>query len=185
MKRIFTGAARVTVLSLFIPGILLSLQTGCKSSQPTAAALKRLQGHWEGGGAGGVKCSITISGNSLHFYSRPDFWYKTTFTLPAGSNPQQLRATIRDSAANATNDIGKVIVAIVKIEEGTLSLAVNQDPDGPPPDAFPDDPNGVIARYDLKKVPQKKNAQASISVNHPSDVFKIASGRTMRAYIFD
>src|SRR5215471_17122288 len=78
MKRIFTGATGPKVLSPLIPCVLLCLLAGCKTGQPGAAALKNLQGHWEGGGAGGIKCSITISGNSLHFYSRPDFWYETS-----------------------------------------------------------------------------------------------------------
>jgi len=153
LKRV-TG---VIAPSLLLPCVLLCLQPGCKTSQPNTAALRRLQGHWEGGGAGGIKCSITITGNSLHFYSRPDFWYETTFTLPAGTNPQQLRATIKNSAP-PTNSVGHVVVAALKIEGGTLTVAVNQDPEGPPPKAFPSDPNGVIARYDLKKVRKKPQA---------------------------
>ena len=121
--------------------------------------MRRLQGHWEGGGAGGIKCSITITGNSLHFYSRPDFWYETTFTLPSDTNPQQLRATIKNSAP-PTDSVGRVVVAALKIEGGILTLAVNQDPEGPPPKAFPSDPNGVIARYDLKKVRKKTPEQS-------------------------
>ncbi len=149
----------VTAPSLLLLCVLLCLQAGCKTSQPNTAALRHLQGHWEGGGAGGIKCSITITGNSLHFYSRPDFWYETTFTLPAGTNPQQLRATIKNSAP-PTNSVGHVVVAALKIEGGTLTVAVNQDPEGPPPKAFPSDPNGVIARYDLKKVRKKTPEQS-------------------------
>ena len=155
LKRV-TG---VTAPSLLLLCVLLCLQAGCKTSQPNTAALRRLQGHWEGGGAGGIKCSITITGNSLHFYSRPDFWYETTFTLPAGTHPQQLRATIKNSAP-PTNSVGHVVVATLKIEGGTLTVAVNQDPEGPPPKAFPSDPNGVIARYDLKKVRKKTPEQS-------------------------
>jgi hypothetical protein len=158
MKTALKPMVGSTALSLFLLCALLCLQAGCKTSQPTTTELRRLQGHWDGGGAGGVKCSITITGNSLHFYSRTDFWYKTTFTLPAGTDPQQLRATINDTTTNATNSIGHVVVAIFKIEDRTLTLAVNQDPEGPPPKTFPSDPNGMIARYDLKKV-QKKNTQ--------------------------
>jgi hypothetical protein len=142
-----------------LPCLVICLLTGCKTNPPTAAGLKGLQGHWEGGGAGSIKCSITIKGNSLHFYSRTDFWYETTFTLPAGTEPQQLRATIERTAPSATNSIGQVVTAIFKIEQGTLTLAVNQDPEGPPPKAFPTDPNGQIARYDLKKAPLKKNTE--------------------------
>jgi len=166
---ILERATGFAALPLLLASLLLCLLAGCKTNQPTAAALQRLQGYWEGELLGGaVKCSVTIKDNSLHFYSRPDFWYKTTFTLPAGTEPRQIRTTIKDTAANATNDIGKVIVAIFKIEEGTLSLAVNQDPAGPPPKAFPNEPNLPIARYDLKKAPKKKNAEASTFVKHPA-----------------
>ena len=135
------------------------LFTACQSKPtPTAAELSRLQGHWEGDAAAG-KSSITITGNSLRYYARTDFWFETTFTLPAGTNPQQLRATIKDSSP-PTNSIGQVVVAIFKIEDGTLTLAYNQDPEGPPPNAFPSDANSPFPRIDLKKVqPQKKNTE--------------------------
>jgi len=124
----------------------------------TAAELRRLQGYWEGDAAAG-KSSITITGNSLHYYARTDFWFETTFTLPAGTDPQQLHATIKDSSP-PTNSIGQVVVAIFKIEDGTLTLAYNQDSEGPPPNAFPNDTNSPFPRIDLKKVqPQKKNTE--------------------------
>jgi uncharacterized protein (TIGR03067 family) len=169
MKMNLKESLGFTALSLLMPCVLLGLQSGCTTPPPTAAKLQRLQGYWEGELLGGAfKCSITFKGNSLHFYSRPDFWYKATFTLPAGTDPQQLRATIKDTAASATNDIGRVIVAIFKIEHGTLTLAVNQDPAGPPPKAFPSETNSVIARYDLRKAqPQKKTAEASGETGQP------------------
>src|SRR6266498_3141917 len=85
-----------TLLSLLMPCVLLCLQAGCKTNQPTAAELQPLQGTWEEVTAG--KNSITITGNSLHYYARTDFWFETTFILPPGTNPQQLRATIKHSA---------------------------------------------------------------------------------------
>jgi len=152
MKMIFKRALGLAAILLLLSCVLLCLQAGCKTNAPSALGLQRLQGYWDGEGSGSIKCSISIAGNSLRFYSRTDFWYETTFTLPAGKNPQQLRATIQDCATSATNSIGQVVVAIFKIEDGTLTLAVNQDPQGPPPNAFPSDPNGLIARYDLKRV---------------------------------
>ena len=157
MKMVLKRPTGFTALSLFMACVLLCVLAACQHNQPTTAELQRLQGYWEGEIlGGGVKCSITITGNSLHFYSRPDFWYLTTFTLPVDTDPKQLRTTIKGTAPEATNDIGKVIVAIFKIEEGTLTLAVNQDPDGPPPKTFPNETNSVIARYDLKKPQLKK-----------------------------
>ena len=140
-----------------------ALFTACQSTPTrTAGELRRLQGYWEGDAAAG-KSSITITGNSLHYHARTDFWFETTFTLPAGTDPQQLRATIKDSSP-PTNSIGQVVVAIFKIEDGTLTLAYNQDPEGPPPNAFPSDTNSPFPRMDLKKVqPQKKNVELSKS----------------------
>jgi hypothetical protein len=156
MEMTIKRATGFTALSVLIPWILVRLLAGCKSSSPTAGDLSGLQGYWEGGGVGvPLKCSITITGNSLHFYSRTDFWYETTFTLPAGTDPQQVRATIKDCAP-PTNSVGTVVVAILKIEDGILSLAVNQDPEGPPPKTFRSDAKSPIARYDLKKVQARK-----------------------------
>jgi uncharacterized protein (TIGR03067 family) len=132
---------------------LAALFTGCPST-PTliAAELKPLQGYWEGEGAGG-KCSITITGNSLH-YRAGTSWYKATFTLPAGTDPQQLHATIKDSSP-PTNGIGEVVSAIFKIEDGTLTLAV-YDRSDKPPKTF----ESASSRYDLKKVQlQDKNTE--------------------------
>jgi hypothetical protein len=165
-------ALAVTTLSILMPCGLLCMQAAGTDNQ-TAAALQRLQGSWEevlvGQEAAG-KISITITGNSLHFQGlRTDEWYETTFTLPAGTDPQQLHATIKDCPR--PHDIGKVVFAIFKIEDGTLSLAGIQASAVEPPktfgedksllkveDAFnfPDASQGFednsIFRYDLKRV---------------------------------
>ena len=118
---------------------------------PIAAELEPLQGYWEGEGAGG-KCSITITGNSLH-YRAGTKWWKTTFTLPPGTDPQQLHATITDSSP-PTNGIGQVVFAIFKIEDGIFTLAVDRP--GEPPKDF----SSATSRYVVKKVEsQKKNAE--------------------------
>jgi len=118
---------------------------------PTAAELKPLQGYWEGEEAGG-KCSITITGNSFHYRAGTN-WWKTTFTLPAGTDPQQLHATIKDCSPPTTNAIGKVVFAIFKIEDGTLTLA-EDDMSDEPPKTF----STNSSCYHLKKVQsQKKN----------------------------
>ena len=116
----------------------------------TAVELNRLQGYWEGEGAGG-KCSITITGNSLHY--RVGAWYKTTFTLPAGTDPQQLHATIK--RCSYPDSIGKVVIAIFKIEDETLTLAYLQT--GAAPKSFEDE---EADRFKLLKFqPQKKNTE--------------------------
>jgi hypothetical protein len=155
MNMTLKGALAFTVVSLLMPCLLLCLQAAGTTHPPTASELQRLQGYWEGDGVAG-KCSITITGNSLHFYARTDFWYKTTFALPAGTDPQQLHATIKDSSP-PTNGIGQVVFAIFKIEDGTLTLAVNDSNE--PLKTF----DGASSRYNLRKVqPQRRKGEASI-----------------------
>src|SRR5437773_12482391 len=79
-------------LSAAIALSLAALFTACRSTPTqTAPELKSLQGYWQGeGGAGSI--SINITGNSINYYARPDQWFKTTFTLPAGTDPKQLLA---------------------------------------------------------------------------------------------
>ncbi len=129
-----------------------ALLTACQSTpKRTAVELNRLQGYWEGEGAGG-KCSITITGNSLH-YRAGTTWYETTFTLPAGTDPQQLRATIKDCGPSK-DALGTVVFVIFKIEDGTLTLTT-YGPSDEPPKTF--NSNNL---YVVKKVqPQEKNAE--------------------------
>ena len=117
-----------TALSLLPPFLLFGLQAGCtypaptaSTLVPTASELQRLQGTWEGVVAGDksdAKYTITITGNSLHFHRDPKFWFATTITLPADTDPRQLHATINDCAPGQENSVGKVVVAIFKIEDG-------------------------------------------------------------------
>jgi len=125
--------------------------TACQSLPPrTDAELNRLQGYWEGEGAGG-RCSITITGNFLHYRAGTN-WWKTTFTLLADTDPGQLHATIKESSP-PTNGIGQVVFAIFKIEDGTLTLA-EVDGSDEPPKAF----SSASSRYVVRKVqPQEKN----------------------------
>ena len=150
MKKATNGQFLLGALALS----LAALFTACQSTATrTAVELKRLQGYWEGDGAAG-KCSITITGNSLHFHARTDFWYETTFTLPAGADQQQLHATIKDSSP-PTNGIGTVVLAIFKIEDATLTLA-EVDGSDKPPETF----DSASSRYIVKKVqPPRENTE--------------------------
>jgi uncharacterized protein (TIGR03067 family) len=118
------------------------------------AELKRLQGYWEGEGAGG-KCSITITGDSLHYRAGSN-WFKTTFTLPENTEPRQLHATIKDTTP--TNSIGTVVTAIYKMEDGTLTISAVDLAEKPSAETFEKPDN----RYIVRKVqPPKGNAEAS------------------------
>ena len=111
-------------------------------------------------------------------------WYKTTFSLPEGTDPQQLHATIRGS--RSSDLVGKVVLTIFKIEDETLTIAGLEASDEEPPKTFDGDKTAKIVggtpnllgfepsamekrkdfegdhtfRYVLKKVqPQKKNSE--------------------------
>jgi uncharacterized protein (TIGR03067 family) len=151
----------VCILASFIANAAeqLTANVKCAANESTNAGLQRLQGTWEGFSLSPEKpdgppvkgtstITVTITGNSLHYYARTDFWFETTFTLPAGTHPQQLHATIKRGA----NSIGQVVVVIFKIEDGTLTLATDNG-SGEALKVFEGAPN----RYELRRVqPQKK-----------------------------
>ena len=131
----------------------------CVVNQPTNAELQLLRGTWEGvvvGDESHEKITITITGNSFHFHRDTNFWFETTITLPADTDPKQLHATIKGCPPAQASSIGKVVGAIFKIEDGTLTLATLGDNAEETPNGFEAAPN----RYELRKVqPQKKNTQ--------------------------
>ena len=134
----------------------------CVVNQSANAELQLLQGTWEGFSLNREKpdgppvkgtntITVTVTGNSLHFHRDSNFWFETTITLPAGTEPKQLHATIKRGA----NSIGAVVVVIFKIEDGTLTLATDNGSEEALK-VFEGAPN----RYELRKVqPQKKNTQ--------------------------
>lgn len=102
--------------------------------------------------------TIKITGNSLRFHRDPKFWFETTFTLPAGIEPKQLRATIKDSATGQKDSAGKVVAALYKIEDGTLTLTPLGDDDKETPKSFKAAEERGLARYELRRLqPQKEN----------------------------
>jgi uncharacterized protein (TIGR03067 family) len=132
-------------------------------NQPTAAELQPLQGTWEGAAVGESshqRITITISSNSLHFHRDSDFWFETTFTLPAGTAPRQLHATIKGCPPSQASSIGQVVGAIFKVEEGILTLATGGDGAGEPPTpkSFEATENKGLTRFELRKAqPQRKD----------------------------
>ena len=131
---------------------------GADTNQPTAVELQRLQGTWEGVVVRDTtheKVTITITGNSLHFHRDTNFWFETTITLPAGTDPKQLHATIKGCPPSQADSIGKVVGAIFKLEDGTLTLADYAIAEEPPK-TFASAPS----RYVVRKVqPQKKHTE--------------------------
>ncbi len=107
------------------------------------------------GGKPGEKVTIKISGDSFHFHRDSDFWFKTRIALPPGTEPQQMLATILDSAS-AGDTVGQVIGAIVKIEDETLIVATKggDGPSGQTPKGFDVTQEAGLTRFDLRKVPR-------------------------------
>lgn len=131
-------------------------------NQRTAGDLQPLQGTWEGVMVGDnehLKITVAITGNSLHFHRDTNFWFETSITLPAGTNPKQLHATIKGCPPSQASSIGQVVVAIFKIEDGTLTLATGNG-DGEAPKSFEATGDGGPSRYEFRKaLPQKKVAE--------------------------
>lgn len=116
------------------------------SSAPRPAPEPRLlQGTWESDGDSGT-VSMTIAGDSLYFYARPDFQYDTTFRLAPDTDPPELHATILDSP-RTTDSAGELVIAIYALTEDTLDIAVVDTSDGAPA-SFDD----AIARYHFERI---------------------------------
>ena len=174
MKMTLKKSLGIAAFSLLLPWVLLGLQAGCTANRPADTALQPLQGTWEGfglsreasGGSyvkGDNKVTITITGDSLYFHERSNFWWDTTFTLPVGKDPHQLHATIKRSA-DGDDSTGKVVIAFYKLENGAFTLGGIRDKDSkaPWPKSFEATEDTMTGRYELRKVqPQKKETQPS------------------------
>jgi uncharacterized protein (TIGR03067 family) len=154
----------LAIITLLVPGALICAQDASTSTKPTREQTGPLQGTWEGVEAGHEnegKCAVTITGNAMHFQGADtNEWYKTTFTLPAGTDPKQLRITI--TSCPQPDYVGKVSLAIFKIEEGTLTIVGHEPGDPESPKTFDGDKTSrtLILR---KTQSQKKNPGASKS----------------------
>ncbi|MEM7049241.1 MAG: hypothetical protein AAF604_06255 [Acidobacteriota bacterium] len=146
MSKTLSQLILVCALALLLAPLLTASQSG--PLRP-ATELELIQGVWEGRGPGGP-CIVTIEGNTLS-YRQPssDFWYETTFTLPEGTEPKQLHATI---VANVhDDDIGTVVVTIYKLEGDQLTLGVVEDFSEAPTDPVVGDWDWVADMYDLER----------------------------------
>jgi uncharacterized protein (TIGR03067 family) len=132
------------------------------ADQLAGVDLQLLQGAWEGvqvGDKAHQKITITITGHSLHFHRDANFWFETTVALPAGTDPKQLHATIKEGPPSQGVSTGQVVRAFFKIESGTLTLVtIGDDPEETPKSFEATKDQGT--RYELRKVqPQKKMTQ--------------------------
>ncbi|MCC7375129.1 MAG: hypothetical protein IT581_10790 [Verrucomicrobiales bacterium] len=134
-------------------------KTSGGEDRATALELQRLQGRWKGVMMGHEKdgmISVTITNSSLRFYRDTNFWFETAITLPAGKDPRQLHATIKDSAPSQADSIGKVVKAFFRIEDGKLTLATIGDDTEETPKGF----ESADTRYEFRKAqPQNEPAE--------------------------
>lgn len=163
MKRLRHSITIFCIVATFIAsaGEAPAVKAKDAVNQPTAVELQPLQGAWEGfmvGAEADGKITITITGSSLHFRRDTNFWFETTFTLPSGTEPKQLRATIKNCADKSS--IGEVVPALYNVEEGTLTLVPIGGGNDGTPKSIEDAKDKGLTRYELQKVqPQKKNTQ--------------------------
>lgn len=146
------GHARHTPLFLAVIALSLAAFLGACQGVPTPRTpdANSLEGHWAGEGREGNgprwKCAMTITGNSLHFFRDSNYWFKANLALPAGTEPQQLHATIKDTSHK--DHIGGVVLAIYRIEDGTLTIAASDHAE------LPQNFNeGQSSLFVLRKVP--------------------------------
>ena len=167
--RLRSGAYPLAFLGLALFGALTGPRLAVAVEQPitdkrvvalpTSPELQSLQGVWDGffvSDSARPKITITITGDSLHFHRDTNFWFETTFTLPAGKNPKQLHATIKKCPPSQADSMGQVVRAFFKIEEGTLTLATLGD------DETAKGFETAGTRYELRKLgPPRKNSPPS------------------------
>ena len=128
-------AFAITAVFLFTPSRLICAQAASTATPTNTANSESLQGTWEGTEVGREaegKCTMTVAGDLIHFQgANKNEWYKATFTLPAGTNPKQLAATITECAQ--PDFVSKSSIAIFKIEDGKLTLTGHKPgaPDAP------------------------------------------------------
>lgn len=159
--------------SFLLPSCLLAQSFAPKLAPSHPVELRSLQGSWVGGtlsqetpggpySRSAEKLTVTIKGSSFHFHRDTNFWFSTTIALPTGTQPQQLHATIRTNApSQGTNAIGKVVVALVKVEGETLTLATSGDGSDDAPTGFEDE---KVTLYEFQKVASKSAVTPSLEI---------------------
>jgi uncharacterized protein (TIGR03067 family) len=152
-------AAALNVLLILTSCALSHAQNPANPVPASNEQLTLLQGTWKGvelGNEAAGEATMTISGDAIDFIGgNKDEWYKATFTLPAGTEPRQLRSVVK--ACPAPELVGKISFAIYKIEDGTLTLVGNKPGNPAMPKGF--DGDATSRTFTFKKAqPQKDSA---------------------------
>ena len=111
------------------------LIVGC--SQHQKSDVVTLQGTWKGPQIHvNHQCSLVISGSNYEIQDDEDTnaWNKGTFTLREDTNPRQCIFVI--SECHLPQFVGKTIMAIYRLEGGTLTITWNAPGNTTAPSAF-------------------------------------------------
>jgi hypothetical protein len=143
-------------LWLLARGVLLGLQAGCTTKPPPPPTpLQKLQGTWSGSvlnDRSKAQYTLRIRGDSFHFHRDTNFWFGTTITVPAGTEPQQFFATIHTCAPGQENSLGKRVAAIFQVEEDNLIIVARGDGGDDVPTGFDVAGDEGLTRYELRRV---------------------------------
>lgn len=145
----------LAVLVLARGGDETAKRVGAAAVSDAAAERKALEGTWKGFGAGAEKDGeivVTIVRDTLRFHRDTNFWFETTFVLPAGKDPRQLHATIRKTSAPQGDSVGQVVRAFYRIRDDRLTLATMGDDGEETSKAF----DAAGTRFELRKSPPAK-----------------------------
>jgi uncharacterized protein (TIGR03067 family) len=135
MKHLILTGLALVAFTIVAPIPSSLAQNAAAPAAPALDPAKQLQGAWEGVEKGREdlgKCTLTITDKGIHFQgANPQEWYKGTFTLPAGTDPQQLIGTIAE--CGHPDFVGKNAISIYKIDGDTLTIAGKHpgSPDAP------------------------------------------------------
>ena len=151
-------AAALNILLILTSCALGQAQNPANPAPASNEQLTVLQGTWKGvelGQEAAGEATMTISGDAIDFVGgNKDEWYKATFTLPAGTEPKQLRSVVK--ACPAPELVGKISFAIYKIEDGTLTLVGHKPGDPDVPKNLKGD--ATSRTFTFKKAPVQKDS---------------------------
>ena len=155
MKSRFRSSSGREISSALVQCCLLACGACLAESPSPQPASQRLQGTWEGvvvGEKSQNKYTIKVSGDSFYFHRDTNFWFETTIALPKDTKPQQLHATIKNSAKGQESSIGKTVVAVLKIEEEILTLVTKGAGSDDLPQSLENTDDEGVTHYRLQRV---------------------------------
>ena len=123
------------ILGLVMMAVLLGA-SGCSTLHQSDSA--RLQGTWKGDEIGANtkgECCLVISGTHWEFRGgNTNEWYQGVFSLQEDVNPKQVVLSI--SECSASKYIGQTSYGLYWLDNGTVTLAVNEPGSSEAPSSF-------------------------------------------------